>query len=63
MIDGQLKKIHTHIMNDTPIKVSLKLHQMKNRMKRLTLRERNKENPLNPRQILRLNELRGFNLK
>lgn len=45
-----------------PIK-SIKIHQFKNRLRRLANRERDAKNPLNPRQILRLNELRGLGVK
>lgn len=43
---------------------SHKFNQLKNRLKRLTHREFDKQNPLNPRQIERLKELRlQFNNK
>ncbi len=43
--------------------VSLKSHQRANRMRRLTKRERDAKNPLNPSQALRLNELRSLGVK
>jgi hypothetical protein len=38
------------------------IHTLNNRLRRLTKRERDTKNPLNPRQALRLNELRSLGL-